>query len=149
MRTSPLLSSTAQSTIRQAIDTTTVGPTPAIPGVVYCAVNRDGDLIFKHASGSTGLGLDEPMTLDTTFWIASCTKMITGIACMQLVEQGKLDLDDVDQVERIAPELKEVKVLQRDAQGRFVLVPKERAITLRMLLNHTGTVFLERENCLG
>jgi CubicO group peptidase (beta-lactamase class C family) len=43
------------------------------------------------------------MTMDSVFWIASCTKMITGIACMQLVEQGKLSLDDGDQVEKIAP----------------------------------------------
>jgi CubicO group peptidase (beta-lactamase class C family) len=138
MHTSPLLSPTAQSTIRQSIDTATAGLTPSIPGVVYCAVNRDGDLIFSHASGSKGLGLNEPITLDTTFWIASCTKLITGIACMQLVEQGKLALDDAEQVERIAPELKEVQVLQRDANGGFILVPKERKISLRMLLNHTG-----------
>jgi hypothetical protein len=43
------------------------------------------------------------MTADTVFWIASCTKMIAGIACMQLVEQGKLALDDVELVEKIAP----------------------------------------------
>ncbi len=43
------------------------------------------------------------MTADTVFWIASCTKMIVGIACMQLVEQGKLALDDVELVEKIAP----------------------------------------------
>ena len=28
--------------------------------------------------------------MDSVFWIASCTKMIGGIACMQLVEQGKV-----------------------------------------------------------
>jgi len=73
------------------------------PGLVYCAVNRKGKLVFEHASGKLGLGKSEPMTMDTVFWIASCTKMITGIACMQLVEQGKLALDDVALVEKLAP----------------------------------------------
>lgn len=78
------------------------------------------------------------MTLDSVFWMASCTKMITSIACMQLMEQGKLALDDVEVVERLAPELKEVKVLSGDSQSGFHLVEKERGITLRMLLTHTG-----------
>jgi CubicO group peptidase (beta-lactamase class C family) len=39
------------------------------------------------------------MDLESEFWIASCTKMIGGIAAMQLVEQGKLGLDDADLVE--------------------------------------------------
>lgn len=78
------------------------------------------------------------MTLDTTFFIASCTKMITGIACMQLVEQGKLDLDSVEKAEEICPELKTVKVLVEKEGGGFELVEKKRGITLRMLLSHTG-----------
>lgn len=75
------------------------------------------------------------VTLENVFWIASCTKMIAGLACMQLVEQGKLHLDDGDETERLVPELKDLKVLQKDGS----LVEKERKITLRMLLSHTGT----------
>jgi CubicO group peptidase (beta-lactamase class C family) len=60
---------------------------------------------------------------------------------MQLVEQGLLNLDDSDQVEKICPELKEVKVLQDDGS----LVEKRRGITLRMLLNHTGEWSLPSE----
>lgn len=74
------------------------------------------------------------MSLDTVFWIASCTKMITGIACMQMVEQGKIPLDDPHALYRIIPELKDKKVLQADG----TLVEKKRDITLRMLLNHTA-----------
>lgn len=109
-----------------------------IPGVVFTAVNKKGELIFKHAAGKRGAGSKEPMTLDSVFWIASCTKMITGIACMQLVEKGKLELDNADQVEQIAPELKTIKVLQEKTPGEYVLVDREKRITLRMLLNHTG-----------
>jgi D-alanyl-D-alanine carboxypeptidase len=42
------------------------------------------------------------MDMDTIFWIASCTKMIVGIACMQLVEQGRFKLDDPDIVDKVS-----------------------------------------------
>ncbi|EEA21903.1 hypothetical protein TMatcc_008670 [Talaromyces marneffei ATCC 18224] len=128
------------ASLRQLLDTTTSGPTPSVAGLVYCAVDRNGDILFNHASGSRGLAPfnGDPMTLDTVFWMASCTKMITGIACMQLVEQGKLSLDDVQQVEKIAPELRDVKALEGDLKSGFKLVDKDRGITLRMLLNHTA-----------
>jgi CubicO group peptidase (beta-lactamase class C family) len=128
-----------QSSIRLLLDTTTSSAEEPVAGLVYCAVNRNGDLIFNHASGSRAYSVaDNQMTLDSVFWMASCTKMITGIACMQLVQQGKLALDDVELLERIAPELKVVKVLDRDLQTGFKLVEKQRGITLRMLLTHTG-----------
>ncbi|KIW88638.1 uncharacterized protein Z519_10684 [Cladophialophora bantiana CBS 173.52] len=127
------ITSTGISALRKHMDDTTADPVKNAAGVVFVAVNRQGQSIFEHASGTAGLGIDVPMTLDHSFWIASCTKMITGIACMQLVEQGILALDDVELVERLCPELKEVKVIQ----GKK-LVPKKRGITLRMLLSHTA-----------
>ena len=97
------LATSAVQSLKEQVDAATAEPETKIPGVVYVAVNKQGEPIFEHASGKAGLGLDEDMTLDHSFWIASCTKMITGIACMQLVEQGKLALDDGDLVEKIAP----------------------------------------------
>lgn len=79
------------------------------------------------------------MTLDSIFWIASCTKMIAGIAAMQLVEQGELKLDDADLAEKLAPELKRAKILKGFGEdGKPNLVEKKNRITLRMLLSHTG-----------
>ena len=52
---------------------------------------------------------------------------------MQFVEQGKPALDDAKLVEKVAPELKDVKVTDN---GK--LVAKEGEITLRMLLAHTA-----------
>lgn len=84
------------------------------------------------------------MTTDSVFWIASCTKMITGIACMQLAEQGKLDLDSASQVYEICPEIKAKKVLKDDG----TLEDRKGDITTRMLLSHTAgfgyTFFNER-----
>lgn len=105
-----------------------------IPGAVVSVVGKDGKELFTHSAGKRGVASAEPMTPETVFWIASCTKMITGIACMQLVEQGKLHLDDGDQLEGLVPELKDIQVLQKDGK----LVPKNKKITLRMLLAHTG-----------
>jgi CubicO group peptidase (beta-lactamase class C family) len=123
--------------LKEKIDAATGNP-DGIPGLVMIAIDRNGDYIFEHASGTIGAGIGKPMTLDTVFWIASCTKIIVTIAAMQLVEQGKLALDDVDLVETLAPELKDVKVLEEDPSGESRLVEKIGGITLRMLLTHTG-----------
>jgi CubicO group peptidase (beta-lactamase class C family) len=135
---SPALSPKAAAALREKIDKRTGGPSPEIPGLIYTAVNRQGDVVFSHASGSRGIDVGDPMTHDTTFWLASCTKLITSIACMQLVEQGRLRLDDVEQVEQLAPELKDVKVIEPNGHNRFRLGRKQQGITLRMLLTHTG-----------
>ena len=56
------------------------------------------------------------MTLDTVFWIASMTKAVTATACMQLVEQGKLQLDQP--MGELLPELPQPQVLEGfDASG--------------------------------
>ncbi|RAO71459.1 uncharacterized protein BHQ10_007471 [Talaromyces amestolkiae] len=137
---SPHFPADISASLRQLLDSTTSSPTPSIAGLVYSAIDRNGNSLFTHASGSRGLAPfnSEPMTPDAVFWLASCTKMITGIACMQLVEQGKLSLDDAQQVETIAPELRGVKVLEGDLKSGFRLIEKQRKITLRMLLNHTA-----------
>ncbi|RAH79673.1 beta-lactamase family protein [Aspergillus japonicus CBS 114.51] len=131
------LSTHANTAAQAEIDALTCDPSPKIAGLVYAAVDRTGAIIFSHASGKTGLGQEDPMTLDTIFYMASCTKLLTSIACMQLVEQGKLGLDDSDQLESLAPELRDVQVLERGADGGIKMVAKERRLTLRMLLNHT------------
>lgn len=97
------IKTSAVDELKAQIDAVTSQPEENAAGIVYVAVNKQGEMIFEHASGKAGLGVDEDMTLDHSFWIASCTKMITGIACMQLVEQGKLELDSVELVEKLAP----------------------------------------------
>ena len=58
---------------------------------------------------------------------------------MQLHEQGRLDLDDADALERYAPELKNVRILKSIENGMVETVAKRNRITMRMLLSHTGT----------
>jgi CubicO group peptidase (beta-lactamase class C family) len=128
------LSAEQVEALRQKVDAACADQEAGIPGATVVVVGRDGQEDFAYAGGKRGYGSSEPMTLNNIFWIASCTKMIVGIACMQLVEQGVLALDDSQQVETLSPELKAVKVLQDDGQ----LVKKKSGITLRMLLSHTG-----------
>jgi CubicO group peptidase (beta-lactamase class C family) len=90
-----MLSPDVLTTLKDTVEAAAADPMTDIPGVAVCVVGKDGKELFAHAAGKRGLASSEPMTLDSIFWIASCTKMITGIACMQLVEQGKLWLDDV------------------------------------------------------
>ncbi|KAG9854732.1 beta-lactamase/transpeptidase-like protein, partial [Aureobasidium melanogenum] len=109
-----------------------------IPGLVFCVVNSAGNQLFHYASGKQGHDSDCSMDEKTIFWFASCTKMITAIAAMQLVEANKIHLDDGDQLEQILWELKNRKVLVEDAEGQLSLVEKRTKITLRMLLSHTA-----------
>jgi CubicO group peptidase (beta-lactamase class C family) len=63
-----------------------------IPGV-QVAVVQDGRIILNEALGMANLEQGIKVTPETRFSINSATKSITGVAAMQLVEAGKLDLD--------------------------------------------------------
>ena len=56
------------------------------------------------------LGKGPAMTLDTVFRIASMIKPVTSVAAMQLVEQGRLKLDDP--VPNLDPALGDPQVLE-------------------------------------
>ena len=75
-----------------------------VPGVVAVAADDSG-VIYQGAFGRRSVASDAPMTLDTVFRIASMTKAITGTAAMQMVEQGKLSLDQP--AGEVVPELAE------------------------------------------
>jgi CubicO group peptidase (beta-lactamase class C family) len=134
------LSDTTQAVLRGVIDQYVAGGQDReIPGVAYVAFRQDGEPIFEHYAGNRGISPGTPpMDAQTTFWLASFTKLVTSVVCMQLVENGVLKLDSSEQIESLCPELRDVKVLTRAADGKFSLVEKKTQITLRMLLNHTG-----------
>ena len=107
-----------------------------VPGVVAMAATDKG-LLYEGAFGVRALGESTAMTLDTVFRIASMTKAITSVAAMQLVEQGKLKLEEP--VPNIDPALGAPQVVDGvDAAGAFKLRPPKRPITLRHLLTHTA-----------
>jgi len=107
-----------------------------VPGVVAMATDRNS-VIYEGAYGKRVLGQSEPMTLDTVVWIASMTKALTSAGAMQLVEQGKLDLDAP--AAGVVPEIGAAQVLEGfDAGGQPKLRAPRRPITLRHLLTHTA-----------
>ena len=107
-----------------------------VPGVVAMATDRNGT-IYEGAFGVRALGAPVAMTTDTVVWIASMTKALTGAAAMQLVEQGKLDLDAPGG--RLMKELAEVQVLDGfGPDGTPRLRPPKTPVTLRQLLTHTA-----------
>jgi CubicO group peptidase (beta-lactamase class C family) len=57
-------------------------------------VARNGKILFEKAWGRADREAGTPVTLDTQFRIGSMNKMFTAIATLQLVESGKLALDD-------------------------------------------------------
>nr|WP_294513880.1 serine hydrolase domain-containing protein [uncultured Rhodopila sp.] len=109
---------------------------PRVPGVVAFAADRHGT-IYEGAAGQRQLGEGADMTTDSVFAIFSTTKAITGTAVLQLVEDGRLDLDAP--AKKYIPEISDVQVLEGfDAAGRPKLRAPKRDITTRMLLLHTA-----------
>ena len=107
-----------------------------VPGVVAAATNRD-ETIYEGGFGERVLGSGQTMTPDTVLWIASMTKAITGMAAMQQVEQGKLELDN--SASDVISYFSEVKVLEGfDDAGQPITRAPKRPITLRHLMTHTA-----------
>ena len=92
---------------------------------------RDGNVVYERAFGrrfidTSGSGRDQPAGSATLFRIASISKLVTTLGVMNLVEQGRLSLD-----EDIGTYLG-----YRVRNPNFPDVP----ITLRMLLTHTSSL---------
>ncbi|KAJ3496083.1 hypothetical protein NLG97_g2930 [Lecanicillium saksenae] len=105
-----------------------------VPGITAVVFDRSGTELFVHSVGKCGASSTKPLTPGHVFWMASCTKIVTAMSVMQLVERGSLSLDDGAELEALCPELKEVQVLRDDG----TLEPKKSSLTLRMLLTHTS-----------
>ena len=112
-----------------------VSGSPRVPGVAAVATDRDG-VIYAGARGERILGGD-PFTTDTVCAIFSTTKAIGGTACLQLVEQGDLDLDAP--AKEYVPRIGGLGVLEGfDGDGTPRLRPPKSDITTRHLLTHTA-----------
>ena len=99
----------------------------AAHGVAAVVVNRDGQL-FHHAAGQA--------KANTMFRNASMTKAVATTAALQLVEQGKLKLDDT--VESILPEFSKLQVLDGfDGDKPRLRAPASKA-TVRQLMSHSS-----------
>src|SRR5215510_1452971 len=108
-----------------------------VPGVVALVTDRE-HVLYEGAFGVADVATGRPLTTDALFRIASMTKPVTSVALMQLVEQGKLGLDDP--AEKYLPELAGLKVIESfDATtGAYQVRPASRTATVRHFLTHTS-----------
>lgn len=107
-----------------------------IPGVVAMAANQQS-VIYEGAFGFRDMAKASRMSTDTIFRIASMVKLLTSVAALQLVERGKLMLDEP--ASNIDPELGSVQILAGfDSKGNPQLHQAQKPITLRSLLTHTS-----------
>jgi CubicO group peptidase (beta-lactamase class C family)/predicted dienelactone hydrolase len=92
------------------------------PGIALGVV-KNGELVYAKGFGVAELGSERPVTPQTVFCLASIAKTVTSTAILQLVEQGKINLD--------AP--------VTDYLPYFELADeRDRDITIRQLLSHTA-----------
>ena len=107
-----------------------------VPGVVALAANDEG-ILYQGAFGKLSTDSESSVALESVFWIASMSKAVTSVAAMQLVEQGKLELDAP--LQNVLPDLAEVQVLEGFTEdGTPRLRAPKSPITLRRLLTHTA-----------
>lgn len=102
-----------------------------IPSAIMGTIDNNGNTTF-HAYGPAIWGGPGTVTPDNIFRIFSMTKAIASVGVMQLVEQGRIGLDDP--LNTLMPEMVSIPIL--DAQGN--LTPCTDPITLRQLLTHTA-----------
>jgi CubicO group peptidase (beta-lactamase class C family) len=91
-----------------------------VPGLQYMVMDKD-HVLFEYAGGWADIQNKKPMTLETTMMGYSMTKTLTAAAVLQLVEQGKVGLDDP--VSMYLPDQ-----------------PYGDQITIRQLLDHTSGI---------
>lgn len=92
-------------------------PTPGISVVIRTADGR----VWRGTSGARQLSPRRPVTDDTVFSIASITKTFVTAVVLQLVDEGKLSLDD--RLSEFMPDF-----------------PRARRVTIRMLLQHRSGI---------
>lgn len=101
-----------------------------LPAVVAIAINNNNQQI-TYSHGKAISTENDPVTPQHIFRIASMTKLITSIAAMQLVEKGKIGLDN--DLSNLLPEMARIPIL---SNGQ--LRQSKNPITLRHLLTHTA-----------
>jgi CubicO group peptidase (beta-lactamase class C family) len=102
-----------------------------VAGVV-ALVLRDGKPVYQRAVGWRDKEAGSKMAMDTEFRIASQTKALTSVAILQLMEEGKLSVNDKAG--------KWIPTFEKTTVGFNPPAPAKRAITIRDLLTHTAGI---------
>ena len=96
-----------------------------------------GKAVWHKALGKSNSEGPEALKKNSLYYIQSMTKPVISTAIMQLVEQGKINLND--SIEKYIPEAANLRVTTAPNQGRSgATVAREKAITIKHLLTHTA-----------
>lgn len=97
---------------------------------------RDGKIVDFQTYGYRDLERQLPMERDTICRVYSMSKIITCVATLMLVEDGRLNLDDP--VAKYLPEFKDVKVWIGGTADAPQTEALKRPITIKQLMTHTS-----------
>lgn len=103
---------------------------------VAAMVADESRTLYGSAFGFADLEQQKKLDVGDVFFIASMTKIITALACVQLIEQGKVGLED--DASAIVPKMVAKVLTGFDANGKPVLREPKRKVTVRHLLTHTS-----------
>ena len=104
-----------------------------IPAAVMGKVLKNGTMKFYSFGNEKWDDDTKKADENTVFDIASMTKAITSVAILQLVESGKISLDD--SVSKYIPEIRDLKIITETNFNEPV-----KAITIKNLLSHTSGI---------
>ena len=109
------------------------------PGAVTL-IAKNGKIIYESEVGWSDSLRTEPYRKDHLFRLASMTKPIVSVAAMQLVEAGKIKLDDP--VGNYISSFKKTEILQsfNPLDSSWTSLPSEKTPTVRQLLTHTSGI---------
>lgn len=107
-----------------------------IPGGTFL-VAKDGKVVYQNSFGKVGERLYSPSDI---FRLASMTKALTNVSMMQLVESGKVSLDDP--IYEYLPAYKNQVVLDdfNSNDSTYTTVPVKQPVTIRHLMTHTSGI---------
>jgi CubicO group peptidase (beta-lactamase class C family) len=112
-----------------------------IPGAIVL-IEQHGKPVYHEFFGVRDVATKQPMTDDTIFRLFSMSKPITSVVAMQLIEEGKLKLDDP--VAKYIPSFANVKVgvenKAADGTKTLDLVAPKRPITILDLMTQTSGI---------
>ena len=105
-------------------------------------IRQHGKPVYHETFGVQDVVSKAPITDKTIFRLSSLTKAITSVVAMQLIQDGKIKLDDP--VSKYIPSFAKMKVGEEkkaeDGTKTLELVPLTRPITVLDLMRHTSGI---------
>jgi CubicO group peptidase (beta-lactamase class C family) len=110
-------------------------PMLGVPGsdtVIY----KDHEEIFRHQSGYDNLKYRTAVSPDAVYNLYSCTKIVTCVAALQLIERGEILINDPLHV--YFREFKDMSIARKGSDGKVRLEKSKRPILIRDLFSMTS-----------